>query len=99
MGKWQDQQGQDSFAKNKDILGKTKNQLHDNIEATMMRGNTLDEVEINSEELSVQASMFKDDAKAARQTACRQQWMTYILAFLFIAIVIIIIVAVMGGFN
>ena len=99
MAKWQDPHSQDAFAKNKEILGKTKNQLHDNIEATMTRGNTLDQVELNSEELSIQASMFNQDAKAVRRQACWNQWMMYIAGFLFFAVVIIIILAVMGVFD
>ena len=99
MDKWQDPNGQDAFAKNRDILGKTKNQLHNNIEATMMRGTTLDEVDLNAEELQVQASMFSADAKKARQTACWNMWLTYIAAFLFLAVVIVIILAVAGVFN
>ena len=38
MSKWQDPKSMDSFEKNKELLSKTKNQLHQNIESTMMRG-------------------------------------------------------------
>ena len=43
--------------------------------------------------------MFNQDAKAARQKACMQQYLMYFGVFLTLAIIIIIILAVMGVFD
>jgi len=89
----------DIAARTQEVLAQTKDALQDNIESVYARGNTIDDIDVASSELSESSMQFRDSSKEARRAACMQMYMMYVGGFLVFVLIIIVMLAVSGVFD
>lgn len=80
-------------------IDKTKNVMKKNIEATLDRGDQLDEMEAKADRLNSQAQTFKKKTGQAKRAYCWQSWRNSIALFLIVVLLLLLILFLAGAFT